>query len=139
MAVAIAAAGGSVALARTNPGLAGQPYLPSDYQCFNNGAGAVQNSCANTVKTYCMALPVETSSHNVQVSALSPNVTHAIGCEATATDRNSQVTWHSGLRGTPAFNAFSVIDLGTVSVPSFGALFVCCNMPDTTLLLTVSW
>jgi hypothetical protein len=133
------AAGATAVQARTAPGLAGQPYLPQDYQCFNNGAGAVFNTCANTVKTYCMSLPVDSGTHTVQATALSPNSTHAISCQATVVDRNAGVLWASQLKGTPVFNAFSIIDLGTVSVGSTNALFLCCNMPDTTLLTTVAW
>jgi hypothetical protein len=130
---------GATALARSTPGLAGQPYQPTDYQCFNNGAGAVWNSCANTVKTFCIALPVDSGAHDIQVTAFSPDSTHAISCQANAVDRYATFVWRSQLSTTPAIGTPSVIDLGTGTVPPTGALMVCCNMPDTTKLMTVNW
>jgi len=136
--LALLAAGSGAAFARTLPGLAGQPYLPADYQCFNNGAGAEWNSCAAT-KTYCMALPVEGGSHHVLVTQFSQTPSQQLTCAATSVDRTATIFWGSPLVGASLFNVNSVIDLGVAPVPNFGALFVCCNMPNTAKLETVDF
>jgi len=136
--LAILAAGGGAAFARTLPGLAGQAQAPADSQCFNNGNGSVWNTCA-TPKGYCVALPVEAGTHHIQISAKSPDAAHTMTCGAAAIDRFAVTTWTVPPHSTQTPGFAEVIDLGSTSVVSFGSLFVCCSLPTNAQLFSIDW
>ena len=129
----------SISDARSVSAFLGQPQVPGDYTCFSNFNGSVRNNCSTT-RRFCVALPVDSASHDVTVNVLAPDSSHNISCFATAVTRE---TFNAG--STPAksvttgFGSFQILALGLVSVPSFGALFACCDIAPTASAQTISY
>lgn len=137
VAIAVAVAASS-AKATSLSAFAGQPQAPADYACFTNAFGSVRNDCATT-KRYCVALPVSSSVHTIQPTVLAPNISHNIACEASAVNQSVSTLTATGLRSPSSFGVPQTLTLGTLSVPNFGALFLCCDLSPSSRLLTINY
>ena len=132
MAAAVVAGAGIALTSASNassvPAFLGQPQAPSDYPCFTNTWGRINNICGST-RRFCMSLPVTAGTHTVQVSAQGADVSHNVSCSAQG------ITWDFGDAGhTPTPVSLStfpnpqLLNLGTFSLPSNAYLYACCDV-----------
>ena len=121
------AVGGSVAYARSMCASLGQPQNPSDYSSFSNTDGTIKNTSAVT-KRYCVTLPVDSSgTKTVDVMAKGTDTNHNVGCFAKGLHATGYVWSSSTQKFLVSFNISQYIEVQT-SVPSSGALLVCCDI-----------
>jgi hypothetical protein len=143
-ALATMVAGGSAAVqARSTPSYGGSAALDSESGCFTNGlgqgSGRVQQTCTGT-RRFCVALPVASSGgKSVKVFGFAPSVTANVTCRAEATNSNGVVVSSSPVVAFDNFGTFDQMTLNGASVPSFGGLFVCCNMAQSTQLGVIDY
>lgn len=129
----------SAALARGIHAVAGMAVNPADDTCWGNSAGAVVNNCS-TVKRWCVALPIDAvGNYNVRVYAYGPSSSSNVGCHAVGT--NPEATWVWGTQQTylSTFGSDQPINLTGAYVPSFGALYACCDAGPGAWVDTVTW
>jgi hypothetical protein len=113
--------------ARSVPAFIGQPQVPTDYSCFINSNGIVTNKCSTT-KQFCIALPVDDSSHSLVISVIAPNVSHNVVCFGQAGFRDNSIAGFTGGLSPSTFGGSAVLTFPTLSVPGQGNLFACCNL-----------
>lgn len=124
--------------ARSLPGFAGQPQNPDDYHCFLNGGGLVWNNCPGT-KGYCMALPVDTAWHTVDVAVSAPSGSQ-IACQAESRYWNSAFAHNTTRQQAQVTdNGAELLSLGGLEVPAGGALYLCCDIGQYSTLKTVNF
>jgi hypothetical protein len=117
----------------------GQPQNPAAYSCFTNNGGTVENRCS-TEQRFCMALPVNSPSHTIEVDVLQTAEGAIVGCFAAAVNPNG-----TGAAGTAeffvgdTFGTSVMLQLGTLTVPNQGALFVCCDATTGGVINTVNY
>ena len=141
--IAIALVGGavvaltSVSEATSVPAFIGQPQQAADYACFTNTFGRVSNVCTTT-RQFCMALPVTSGSHTVQVSAQAADVNHNVSCFAQAVTSDFFDAGHTPSPVSPAtFPGIQLLNLGTFNLPANAYLFACCNIaPSPNTIVT---
>ncbi len=125
--------------ARSVSAFAGQPQQPGAYSCFTNSYGAVTNTCS-AVRSYCVALPVDSPTHAVQATVYAPDSSHTIGCHARSVTRNGGGYQWTGQTIYPSvFGSHQILALGTLGVPSAGALYACCEFDQTAKWDSVMW
>jgi len=128
----------STSEARSLTAFMGQPQAPADYACFTNNGGSVTNACATT-KQYCVTLPVDGSNHIVEVTVLAPDINHNIACFAQANARDNTNAGFTGLKSPGIFGSAQVLSFPTLTVPTAGSLYVCCNIAQTARLHSVNY
>jgi hypothetical protein len=124
--------------ARSFSGFLGQPQNPADYPCFVNSGGAVFNNCGTT-RRFCVALPVDSSGHSVEVTVRAPDINHNISCFAQTVNRDATGFNFSGARSPGVFGSAQVVSLGSVSVPSAGAMYTCCDIAPSASLDSINY
>lgn len=125
--------------ARSVSAFLGQAQNSSNIGCFTNSNGKITNTSCGTTQ-FCVALPVDSALHTIEVTVRAPDVSHNIGCFAQAVDRNGVSAGGTGPDQFPStFGSDQVLSLGTVSVPSAGGLYACCDMAQTSKWDSVNW
>ena len=128
----------STSYADSVPGFLGQPQDPNAYTCFRNADGAVTNVCDAT-KQFCVALPVTSATHSVQINVTAPDISHNISCFAQAVNSDARAVGISEARSPSVFGRPQVLTLSTLNVPPGGGLFACCNMAKSSWLDTINY
>lgn len=119
--------------ARSFGAFLGQPQAPGDYPCFTNGNGAVTNVCSTT-RRFCIALPVDSSSHTIEATVRAPDINHNISCFGQSTTRDALGVNFTGFRSPGVFGSAQILVLGTVNVPAAGGMYACCDLaPSATV------
>jgi hypothetical protein len=124
--------------ARSLTAFLGQPQSPGDYACFTNNGGTVTNNCSPS-RQFCVVLPVDSSSHTVEITLFAPDIDHNIACFGQANYRDNFSAGFTGYRSPGLFGVTQVLTLPTLSVPSAGSLYACCNIPPTAKLYSFNY
>jgi hypothetical protein len=124
--------------ARSFPAFLGQPQSPADYSCFTNSGGAVTNSCSTT-RRFCVTLPVDSSTHTIEVNVRAPDINHNIACFGQAVTRDIFGAGFTGFRSPGVFGSSQIVTLGTLNVPSAGGLYVCCDIAPSASLQSLQY
>jgi hypothetical protein len=111
---------------------------PSEATCFLNSSGAILNNCTG-VRRYCVSDFIGTSgNHSVRVDGFRPNGGSFSCFAASVNEFGFNVT-------TTATATLAVVDtdaaltVGTVNVPGFGSLFLCCDLSQGAWLDTANF
>jgi hypothetical protein len=124
---------GATAEARSVSAFTGQPQNPNDYTCFTNSGGTVSNVCAST-RRFCAALVVDDASHDPQVTVFAPDIGHNIICFGQTVNPDGSPFSNTKHFSPTHFGVTQTLDLGSVTVPDAGALWVCCDVaPGATI------
>jgi hypothetical protein len=132
---------GATAEARSVGGTSGQAGPDAQSVCFqpqSNGAIlSVAAAGCNASPQFCVPLVVDEPTNSPLIAVLQPAGAGVMGCFAT-TATSEGVTTSTAKLNAPN-SGFAEINLGQVSVSNAGSLFVCCDMPPTTEIITVNW
>jgi len=128
----------TISHARAVPAFLGQPQVPTDYSCFTNSNGTVTNNCGTT-KQFCISLPVDDSSHTLSINVIAPNISHNVSCFGQAGFRDNSIAGLTGLLSPSAFGGSQTLFLPTLSVPSQGNLYACCNLSPTSSVESINY
>jgi hypothetical protein len=101
--------------------------------------GQVTNTCADQRRRWCVSDFIATSgSKSVVVNGfLAPGST-GMPCTASAIDKSGSIV-SSSTRTLSTFGSNVDLPVGSVSVPPYGALTVCCDMPPSSRLNTINY
>lgn len=117
----------------SSPALAGWTE-PGSVSCFTRntatGAGAgVRNQCTSAQNWFIPFHIGSSGSKSVSVLAARPSSAVNVCCGATSIDGNGNLYQNlSTTRCLPSSSLIARITVGSISVPSFGTLFVTCNV-----------
>lgn len=102
------------------------PY--ADQNCFAVSGGAVSNTCAAN-KQWMVASYIQVSgNHTVVVNGSRPTGTSTFACAVCPTTKEGSFIGCSSTFALTAVGVNAQLNLGTVSVPAFGALVVSCTL-----------
>lgn len=124
--------------ARSLTAFLGQPQSPADYSCFTNSGGTVTNNCSTT-RQFCVVLPVDDSTHTIEITLFAPDINHNIACLGQANFRDNTSAGFTGFRSPSTFGSNQILTLPTLSVPSAGSLYACCNIAPTAKLYSINY
>ena len=116
----------------------GQPQAPGDYSCFTNSMGTVTNVCSTT-RRFCTALTANHNTNTISVTVYAPNSSHNIGCFAQAVYSSGSGAGWTGMQYPGTMGSHQTVTLGSLFVPSYGGLYVCCDIAPTAKLDSISW
>ncbi len=110
-----------------SPGFSGWAR-PADTGCFQESWGGILNQCSGA-KEYYIPFHVPTSGNkSISLYAMGPSSSANVCCTAYGMVPTSDATYRSPTRCLDAFGSFRLIDLGSVYVPSYGALYIACSV-----------
>jgi len=115
-------------LARGHSAFLGIASNPSEVACWSHGGGAMVNNCSGA-RRWCMPAVVDRAGwFEVVVYASGAGPSNNVGCFAVGI--NKEISWasQSPTRYLPSFGPTQVIGLGSVYVPDYGTLYVCCDV-----------
>jgi hypothetical protein len=129
--------------ARSASAFMGVAQNPSLATCFTNANGRITFNASQACglkQQFCVALPIDNAvSHDITVS-ITPNPNgNGIGCFGVSVDRFGASQGGTGEVWQTEFSSPEPIDLGNLSVPNSGGLFVCCDMFGGASLDSVNW
>jgi hypothetical protein len=124
--------------ARAVPAFLGQPQAPTDYSCFTNSNGIVTNRCTPT-KQFCIALPVDGALHALTIMVFAPDASHSVSCFGQAGNRDNSIAGFTGTFFPSRVGVSWPITLPTLSVPSQGNLFACCNVAQSASIESINY
>lgn len=124
--------------ARSFPAFLGQPQAPGDYTCFVNGGGAVVNVCTTT-RRFCVTLPVEESTHAIEVTVTAPDISHNISCFGQSITRDNLNAGFTGSQSPGVFGSAQVLRLATLNTPNAGGLYACCDIAPNAVLRSFNY
>lgn len=128
----------STSYADSVSGFLGQPQNPNVYTCFRNANGAVTNICTAT-NQFCVALPVASATHTVQLNVTAPDISHNVSCFAQAVNSSAGGVGFSGSRSPSVFGSPQILTLPTLNVPPGGGLYACCDMAQSSWLNAINF
>lgn len=110
-----------------SPGFSGWAR-PADVGCFQESWGGIVNLCSGA-RDYYLPFHVPTSGDkSISLYAMGPNSSANVCCTAYGMVPTSDATYRSPNRCLDAFGSFRFINLGSVTVPSYGALYIACSV-----------
>jgi hypothetical protein len=117
--------------------MGGRAQNHADEGCFTNSNGRVTNACS-TSRQWCVAVPQFASgTKTARVDVFRPNGTN-ISCFGVTTNSAGGVVSTTPSLQPAAVNVDQFIVLGNVSVPGFGAGYVCCNLAQNARINSVN-
>lgn len=129
----------SLASAHSLSAFAGTPSSPSEAACWVHSNGAVTNTCSTT-KRWCVALSVNNpGSFTVYVNAYGPSSSGNVGCFARSVNGDATHNSSSPQVYLSTFGSAQSLILPGAYVPSYGALFACCDIGPAGRMNTVVW
>ena len=136
LAIAGVAAAGSAQAAIV--GLAGAAQNPADSSCFTNSNGRVTNNC-NTTRQWCVGSYISSSgTKTVKVNGRRPNG-GTLTCHSKSVNASGSVQSSTGNEALSVVDSDSTFTVGNVSVPSFGSLYVCCDLSTGARINTINF
>ena len=106
----------------------GHALNPGDASCFSaSTAGIVTNICSGS-RRYCVSDYITSSGgHPVRIDGFRPNG-GSLSCFSNAVNEFGTIVSFTGIKSLNVVNQSAALALGTVNVPSYGSLMVCCDL-----------
>lgn len=117
--------------------MAGLAQNPSEDTCFTNSFGTISNQCAG-VRQWCVSSFVSAGAHQASVVGLRPNG-GTLACHAVAVSSDGRPFSGTANRSLGVVDVDATLNVGSVSVPSGGAMYVCCDLSTRARIDTVNF
>jgi len=117
---------------------AGFVPFASDAGCFRNLGARMVASCNHTQTLY-LPLTIAEAIHDVVINVTVPDLNHNVSCYAVVMFADGVTIAGFTGRRSAAFVGAQSIDLGTVTVPFAGTVYVGCDMQQNSSFNSVNW
>jgi hypothetical protein len=129
----------SVSSARTLGGFAGRSLAWSDNACFAESWGTTTNTCGSM--KYWRTFPEidNSGNHTFTVNAYGAAAANNVGCAAYGMTEDGSGYWGGTYVYLPSFGANKRISVGTVYAPSYGYMFLDCQVNAGGRVNSIQW